>query len=150
VSTLQSLDLKRVDRASCRENVFEMIRQRRADFTLLEFAATSDLSVTNHGVKLVPVPNCKIALPESRSWLIAANSPHAAALSEALEAGIKHLRSEGRIRRAFEQSGFFNARTARWHRLTARERSGWDDAPKSRTTAARREAETHEKVPVLR
>lgn len=147
VRTLQNLELKRVDRASCMENVFEMIRQRRADFTLLEFASTPDLSVTNHGVKLVPVPNCKIALPESRSWVIAATSPHAAALSHALEAGIKHLRREGRIKRAFEQSGFFNARTARWHRLTLRDRSEWDDAPKARIRAAKPEVAAREKMP---
>jgi hypothetical protein len=94
----------------------------------------------------VPVPNCKIALPESRSWVIAATSPHAALLSDALQAGIKNLRGEGRIKRAFEQSGFFNARTARWHRLTVRERSEWDDAPKSRTLAAKPEAAAREKL----
>lgn len=135
VKTLQSMGLKRVDRASCMENVFQMIRERRADFTLLEFASTPDLSVADHGVKLMPVPNCKIALPESRAWVISATSPHAAELSEALRDGIRMLRSEGRITRAFEQSGFFNAQTARWQQLTLRDRADWEENPPVRRNA---------------
>ncbi|ACB73458.1 methyl-accepting chemotaxis protein [Opitutus terrae] len=140
VKTLQNMGLKRVDRASCMENVFQMIRQRRADFTLLEFASTPDMSIENHGVKLVPVQNCKVALPESRAWIIAAGSPHAATLLETLRRGIKMLRDQRRITRAFEESGFFQPKVMHWKRLTLQENPGeWQDRPAVRTTARKLE-----------
>lgn len=141
VRTLQNMGLKRVDRASCMENVFQMIRERRADFTLLEFGASSDMSIENHGVKLVPVQNCKVALPESRAWVIAANSPQAQVLADALRRGIKILHDEGRIRRAFQESGFFNPKAAQWKRLLLREEGG-GRREKAPTRAAARELAT--------
>ena len=94
-----------------------MLQRRRADFTLVEFAATADMSVTSNGIKLVPVPGCKVALSGSRSWIIAKNSPHAKPLAAALQRGVQVLRDEGRIERAFMESGFFHPKATRWKRL---------------------------------
>lgn len=142
VKTLQNMGLKRVDRASCMENVFQMIRERRADFTLLEFASTADMSVENHGVKLVPVKNCKIALPDSRAWVVAGSSPHAVGLADALRRGARILREEGRITRAFQESGFFHPKAANWKRLQLRadDDARWDEAAPARTTTSKAEA----------
>ena len=115
--TLQNMELRRVDRASSIENVFQMIQERRADFTLLEFASTADMSVETHGVKLVPLANCKVALPAGRAWIVSANSPHAKVLGEAFSKGIAALKEEGRIRRAFQESGFFHPKVTHWKRL---------------------------------
>lgn len=117
VKLLQNLELKRVDRASCMENVAQMISEGRSDFTILEFASTADISAEINGVKLVPIPNCKVALPEARSFVIAKSSPHAERLAEAFHAGVQEMRSSGRITAAFEQSGFFNPKTSQWKRL---------------------------------
>ncbi len=117
VKTLQNMELKRVDRASSIENVFQMIQERRADFTLLEFASTPDMSVESHGVKLVPLADSKVALPDSRAWIVSATSPHAKEIREAFSRGIAALKEEGRIVRAFQESGFFHPKVARWKRL---------------------------------
>ncbi len=117
VRTLTAMGLARLEQVFKGESLFSALAQGRADFTLLEFAATPDMSVTHEGVKLVPVPGCKVPLPGSRSWAISRRSPHARRLAEALEHGLQALRSEGRIERAYRESGFFHPRVVDWKRL---------------------------------
>jgi hypothetical protein len=117
VRSLEAMGLKGVEKAFKEEGLFQLLQRRRADFTLAEFASTADMSVTLDGIKLVPVPGCKVALSGSRSWIIARNSPHAKALAAALKHGMQVLRDEGRIERAFMESGFFHPQATRWKRL---------------------------------
>ncbi|HYT74895.1 MAG TPA: methyl-accepting chemotaxis protein, partial [Vicinamibacterales bacterium] len=117
VRTLTSMGLRRMEQVFKAESLFSVLAQRRADFTLLEFASTPDMSVTNGGVKLVPVPGCKVALPGSRSWVVSRLSPHADVLADALERGLQILRREGRIERAFRECGFFHPRVVEWKRF---------------------------------
>ena len=117
VRSLEAMGLKGVEKAFKEEGLFPLLQRRRADFTLVEFAATADMSVTSDGIKLVPVPGYKVALSGSRSWIIARNSPHAQALADALKRGVPALRDEGRIERAFMESGFFHPKVTRWKRL---------------------------------
>ena len=114
IKALENMGARRIERASKIENVFQTIQQGRADFTLLEFASSPDLAVENNGVRLLPVPNFKVALPGSRSWIISKSSRHAQRLADAFRDGIRVLRDEGRIERAFRESGFFNVKVARW------------------------------------
>lgn len=117
VKTMEAMNLKGVERAIKIENVFLMIQKQRADFTLTEFSGTSDLSVENSGVTLVPVPNCKVAIAGSRSWVVSKKSPNSDAILTALQKGIKILRAEGRIDRALKESGFLNPKVSDWKRL---------------------------------
>jgi hypothetical protein len=129
---LQNMGLRRIEKASKTENVFQLIQSGRADFALMEFAATSDMGIENGGVKLIPVPECKVALPGGRSWIVSRQSPHAAAVVQALNAGIAVLRQEGRIERAFRECGFFHRKVAQWRRLTT---GGEVSASRARTAA---------------
>jgi len=115
--TMQSMRLRRIEQVFKGEHLFSALAQGRADFTLLEFAATPDMSVSNGGVTLVPVPGVKVALPGSRSWAVSKRSRHAARLADALERGLQTLRHEGRIERAYRESGFFHPRVLDWKRL---------------------------------
>jgi methyl-accepting chemotaxis protein len=119
VQLLENLGLKRIERVSKSENMFQLIRDGRADFALLEFGASNDMSIEQNGTKLVPVPQCKVALPGSRSWIISKQSPHAELLMQSFEKGLVALRRDGRIERAFGECGFFNPKVARW-RLVSR------------------------------
>jgi methyl-accepting chemotaxis protein len=114
---LQNMELKRVDRASCIEKVFQMIHEGRSDFTMLEFASTADISIESNGLKLIPIPNCKVALPDARSWVISKASPHAEAIEHAFRHGLKTLQDGGQIRLAYEQSGFYHPTASHWKRL---------------------------------
>jgi hypothetical protein len=118
VRTLRAMQLKGLELPSKSENAYAMLAKERADFTLLELSSQPDLSNENNGVRLIPVPGVKIALKGgSRSWIVAKNSPNAEAIHAALVKGVKILRDEGRINRAFKECGFFNPRAADWKRL---------------------------------
>lgn len=115
--TLDDLKPKAVVRKPTPEIVFTTVKAGQADFTLAEFSSSADMAVELGGVKLVPVPNVKVAIMGSRSWCVAKASPEADALLKALEAGEKALRESGTIERAYQESGFFNPRVADWKRL---------------------------------
>ena len=117
VKTLEAMNLQGIEKTSKPESVYLMIEKGRADFTLAEFSAAPDMVSENGGVKLVPIPNCKVGLLGSRSWIVSKASPSAAAVHAALVKGAKLLRDEGRIERAYRESGFLNARVADWKRL---------------------------------
>jgi ABC-type transporter Mla subunit MlaD len=117
VRTLHALGLRGVEQVFKAENLFSALQQRRADFTLLEFAATPDMSVVHDNIKLIPVPGCKVSLPGSRSWVVSRRSQYADLLADALERGLQALRAEGRVARAFRESGFIHPRVVDWKRL---------------------------------
>ena len=118
VQLLENMGLKRIERVSKAENMFQLIRDGRADFGLFEFASTADLSLESNGTKLVAVPQCKVALPGSRAWVISKQSPLLDVLAQAFERGLAVLRQDGRIERAFGESGFFNPKVAHWRLIS--------------------------------
>jgi hypothetical protein len=63
------------------------------------------------------LPNCKVAIMGSRSWIVAKASPLADVILHALARGVKILRDNGTIARAYQESGFFNPRVADWKGL---------------------------------
>ena len=117
VKTLESLKLKGLKKVVKLDLVFSAIQKQQADFTLGEFAPTPDKGAVSGGAKFVPVPNCTVAIMGSRSWIVAKASPNADAILSALAAGVKILRDNGTIERAYQESGFFNPRIAGWKRL---------------------------------
>ena len=117
VKTVEGLQLKGLKKAIKPELVFTMIQKQQADFMLGEFSPTPDMGTVSGGVKLVPVPNCTVAIMGSRSWIVSKGSPQADAIFRALAKGTKILRDNGTIERAYKESGFFNPRVADWKRL---------------------------------
>lgn len=115
--TVAAIKPKSVESPNSFEAIFLMIQKKRADFTLQEFNSTLDMSLEVAGVKLIPIPNCTVALMGNRSWAIAKASPHAAIISEALKKGILSLRNAGTIEKAFTECGFFNPRVKNWKRI---------------------------------
>jgi hypothetical protein len=117
VKTVESMKLKELVKAPTLELVFAAIQKQKADFMLMEFSSNADMSAEVGGIKLLPVPNCKVAITGSRSWIVSKNLPDAAAIHKALVAGTKILRENGTIERAYKECGFFNAKVADWKRL---------------------------------
>jgi hypothetical protein len=117
VKTMDEMKLKGIVKAIRPELVFSMIQKQQADFTLSEFSASPDMGIVSGGTKLVPVPNCKVAILGSRSWVVSKASPQADEILSALTNGVKILRENGTIERAYQESGFFNPRVADWKRL---------------------------------
>lgn len=94
-----------------------MLQQGRADLLLAPFQSTPDLSMTVDGVRLVPVPGLKISMRGTRHYLVSATHPLGPRLLDQLNAGLAWLRQQSLVRRAYEQSGFFNVKVAGWTRL---------------------------------
>lgn len=117
LKTLEDMKLKGVIKCATPEIGFATLQKQQADFILWEFSANPDLSTVIAGVKLTPVPNFKIGIMGSRSWAVGKSSPNAELLQKMLTAGVKALRENGTIDRAYSESGFFNPRVADWKRL---------------------------------
>jgi hypothetical protein len=117
IKTLTAIKPKGLEKPSRLESVYLMLQKNRADFTLLEFSSRPDMSNELGGVKLVPVPGVKIALADDRYYIISAKTPNAQAIKEAIDKGLAQFRADGRIERAFKQSGFFHPKVGAWKRL---------------------------------
>lgn len=117
LKTMEEMKLKALIKNPTPEVVFLNIQKQQADFTLWEFSSNADMSVVISGVKLMPIPECKVAIMGSRAWVVSKLSPNANSVHRALVAGTKILRENGTIERAYQESGFLNPRVADWKRI---------------------------------
>jgi len=116
-ATLEQLGISRRQHVTNWELMPRMVAAGRADLLLAPFQATPDLSLTVGNVRLLPIPGLKIALRGTRHYLLAREHPESFGLRSALDGGLQRLLQQGVVRKAYTQSGFFNARTASWNRL---------------------------------
>jgi hypothetical protein len=115
--TLQKLRIANLQHVSSWNLMPRMLQQGRADLLLAPFQPTPDLSMVVDGVRLVPVPGLKVSMRGTRHFLVSATHALGPRLCEQLNAGLAQLRQQGLVKRAYEQSGFFNAKVAAWVRL---------------------------------
>ena len=115
--TLQRLGMRRIQHVVNWNLMPRMLQQGRADLLLAPFQPTPDLSLTVDGVRLVPIPGLKVGMRGTRHFLVSANHAQGPQLLNQLNTGLARLRQRGLVRRAYEQSGFFNARVADWTRF---------------------------------
>ncbi len=99
------------------ELMYKMVEAGRVDFYLTSFTRKEDFSSEQAGVRLIPIPNIKVGLNNSRHFAVSKASPHGERIFEALQKGLKILRKKGVIRKAFEQSGYLDARVKNWKRI---------------------------------
>ena len=116
-TTLEQLGISRRQHVTNWELMPRMVEAGRADLLLAPFQATPDLSLTVGKVRLLPIPGLKISLRGTRHYLLAREHPHGFGLRSALDIGLQRLQQQGVVRKAYTQSGFFNAKTASWARL---------------------------------
>lgn len=115
--TLQRLGMQHVQHVANWNLMPRMLQQGRADLLLAPFQPTPDLALVVGGVRLVPIPGLKVGMHGTRHFLVSASHAQGPQLRDQLNAGLARLRQRGLVRRAYEQSGFFNARVADWTRL---------------------------------
>jgi hypothetical protein len=115
--TLEQLGITRLQHVASWNLMPRMLQQGRADLLLAPFQPTPDLAMAVDGVRLVPIPGLKVSMRGTRHFLVSATHPLGPRLREQLNAGLAWLRQQGLVRRAYEQSGFFNAKVAAWARL---------------------------------
>lgn len=115
--TLAQLGMADVQHVASWNLMPRMLQQGRADLLLAPFQPTPDLALTVDGVRLVPIPWLKVGMRGTRHFLVSASHALGPRLLDQLNAGLARLRQQGLVKRAYEQSGFFNAKVAGWTRL---------------------------------
>jgi hypothetical protein len=115
--TLKNLKLK-VFNTTKWINMVQQVYSQRIDATLAPFSSKKDLSltITNNKNKytLVPIKGVKIQLQSSRHFAISKKSKQ---LLSQINKGIKILRKQKEISRAYQESGFFNPIVKNWKTL---------------------------------
>ncbi|MDR7270971.1 hypothetical protein J2X20_003629 [Pelomonas saccharophila] len=115
--TLEQLGMVNLQHVASWNLMPRMLQQGRADVLLAPFQPTPDLSLLVDGVRLLPIPGLKVSMRGTRHFLVSATHPLGPRLRDQLNAGLAWLRQQGLVKRAYEQSGFFNAKVAGWVRL---------------------------------
>jgi hypothetical protein len=115
--TLEQLGVTRLQHVASWNLMPRMLQQGRADVLLAPFQPTPDLALVVDGIRLVPIPGLKVGMRGTRHFLVSATHPLGPRLRDQLNAGLAWLRQQGLVKRAYEQSGFFNAKVGSWARL---------------------------------
>ena len=113
-ATLKELGIKQIYFASDWLHIVRMLTAGRADFTLAPFQPTNGMKVVLDELELVPVEGIKVALSGSRHWPVSRKHPRGEEYYQALQKGITILKQDGRIKRALQESGFYNSHVADW------------------------------------
>lgn len=119
IRTLKTLGIQRLYYATDWIHIVRMISGNRADITLAPFQPSVGMKVVVDDMELIPIEGIKIALSGSRHWPVSRAHPRGAEYFAALQKGISILRSEGKIQRAYEESGFFHPEVKNWTLLNA-------------------------------
>lgn len=105
--TLQSLPLKELIKENSWLSMARMVNLQWVDFMLMPFNSTPDQSFTLDKIHLVPVQNVAIVLKDSRHFVISKVHPQGEAAFIAINKGLKILRKQGTITKAYTEAGFF-------------------------------------------
>lgn len=93
------------------------VDQKRSDFLLAPFQPTKDMLLSVGDTLLKPIPGMKVGLVGSRHFAVSKHHPLGKAIFEALTKGLRILRSNGIIEKAYRESGFFNQTAMGWKRI---------------------------------
>lgn len=112
--TLSAVGFKKMINSVTWNSMVRMVKGKRGDVLLSPFQYSSDFSFEASGEKFVPIPNLKIGLMGSRHLIVSKKNPEGERVSKALNKGLKTLRENGILKKAYEGSGFFNTRVNDW------------------------------------
>ena len=111
---LQELGIKTVHKTNYWIQQAYMLRAHRADFVLSAFQSTPNLHIVVDGIELVPIPNMRVLIRGNRVWVVSKRVENSEAIFHCLQQGIKQLKAESRIKRAFQETGFYDTRVEAW------------------------------------
>ncbi len=94
--------------------IYQMMLRERADFTLLRFVNTKDMTQTMEGTPMYPIPGIKVRFSGSRHYVISRQSPHAEVLQFHINQGLKRLRESGQLHAYLQAMGLGLEQTQDW------------------------------------
>jgi hypothetical protein len=98
----------------------KLVNLQWVDIMLAPFTSSSPFIYQDDGYKIVAIDGIKLALNDSRHFIISKKHPQGKETFAALQKGLKILRERGTIEKAFKQSGFFNKHVENWHVINAK------------------------------
>ena len=95
----------------------KLVSKHIIDMMLIPFSNDNDLTHMIRDIELTPIPNFVFPLTESRHVIIAKHHPLGEKTYQALLTGMKIMRDNGTITKAFTQSGLLNSKVKHWQRV---------------------------------
>ncbi|NTS77017.1 hypothetical protein HR060_09045 [Catenovulum sp. SM1970] len=92
----------------------KMVSNQWIDLMLIPFTAKRPFEYRGHDYRVVAIEGVKIKLDDSRHFLVSKKHPLGRETFDALQKGLKILRANGTIERAYHDSGFINDLVADW------------------------------------
>ncbi|AIY67210.1 hypothetical protein [Pseudoalteromonas piratica] len=116
--TLQALMPKKLIHESDWIVMAKMVSRGWVDGMLAPFKKQKNFSYIGPDYKIVAIPNVKVALEDSRHFVVSKNHPLGKETFEALQRGLKILRQRGLIEKAYRQAGFINDDVSNWRTIS--------------------------------
>lgn len=116
--TLQALMPKKLIHESDWIVMAKMVSRGWVDGMLAPFKKQKNFSYIGPDYKVVAIPNIKVALEDSRHFVVSKNHPLGKETFEALQRGLKILRQRGLIEKAYRQAGFINDDVSNWRTIS--------------------------------
>lgn len=125
-ATLSELNLRNLQHTPVWVSMVKFVHSGRADFMIAPLQLGKGFELTqrifdkeNHKetLRLVPIPNVKIYLNDSRHWIVSKQSKGSEEILDALNKGISILNESGKRHRALSECGFIKTELRNWTAL---------------------------------
>ncbi|MFY8352320.1 hypothetical protein AAEU29_17395 [Pseudoalteromonas sp. SSM20] len=117
--TLQSLKPKKLIHESDWIVMAKMVSRGWVDGMLAPFKKQDSFSYIGPDYKIFAIPNVKVALEDSRHFVVSKKHPLGKQTFEALQKGLVILKERGLIEKAYRQAGFINEDVKEWRTITS-------------------------------
>lgn len=97
----------------------KMVSSGWVDAMLAPFKPTMPFEYTGKNYKIRAIDNFKVALQDSRHFVISKKHPLGKKTFKAIQEGLKQLRQSGYIERAYKECGFLNPVVEDWQEIKA-------------------------------
>lgn len=119
LNTLKQLGISKIFDVERWPTMIAMVATGEADVILAPFQDTAGMEMVVGDTRLMPIPDIKVALADTRHWVVSRNNADGARVAQALEKGLALQRKSGTIVRAYTESGFFHPSVKSWALLNA-------------------------------
>ncbi len=115
--TLQQISPKELKHEDEWLSMAKLVSLGWVDVMLAPFTKVVPFIYQGAGYKIIALNGVKVALNDSRHFVVSRKHPKGKETFEALQKGLKILRQQGIIEKAYQQSGFFNDKIKNWHTI---------------------------------
>ncbi|KZN45636.1 hypothetical protein [Pseudoalteromonas luteoviolacea] len=116
-STIKKLNPKRLFNESDWTMMARLVSNEWVDIMLIPFNNKTPFRYTGKGYKVEAVQGVKVALLDSRHFVISKKYQNSQAIFDSLQLGIKQLRANKFIEKSYQKCGFLNVLVDKWREI---------------------------------